>query len=94
MPLKVLNLISSPYGLGGAEKLLLDMAGFYDPKNFSVYYCNLFNSPQKTSLFSQALSDNNLKQCDVKGYGLHHLPMIVFQLLDLIKKNRHSGYQL
>ena len=87
MKIKVLHLISSPYGLGGAEKLLLDMDAFYDRDKFSVYYCNLFNSPYKTSLFSKALNDNNLPLFTVPGYRWYNIPQIVTELSALIKKN-------
>lgn len=88
MMIKVLNLISSPYGLGGAEKLLLDMDGFYDRQNFSISYCNLFNSSEKSSLFSQALIDDNIPKFDVAGQHLHNIPQIVFRLLGLVRSDR------
>ena len=74
MSLKVLHLISSPYGIGGAEKLLLDMSGFYDRKNFSIYYCNLFGSPHKKDLFSESLTENGLPKFDVPGYRFKMFP--------------------
>lgn len=87
MPLKILNLIGSPYGLGGAEKLLLDMDEFYDRDKVSVSYCNLFNSPQQNSLFSKSLVDNNLPKLDVSGHWWHKIPSVISQLLGLIKDN-------
>lgn len=87
MARKILHLISSPYGLGGAEKLLLDMAEFYDTEKYSIYYCNLFNSSQKHNLFSEALNERNLPNFDVKGHRFQDIPSIISQLLDIIKKN-------
>lgn len=87
MKIKVLHLISSPYGLGGAEKLLLDMDAFYDREKFSVFYCNLFNSPQKISLFSKSLNENNLPRFDIPGHSWHNVPLIISRLLSLIRNN-------
>ena len=87
MPHKVLHLISSPYGLGGAEKLLLDMAEFYDDRQFSISYCNLFDSPQKTSLFSKALKDADLPRFEIRGCRWYDFPKIVSRLAALVKDN-------
>lgn len=88
MPIKILHLISSPYGIGGAEKLLLDMADFYDNDNFFVSYCNLFGSPKKRDLFSESLTKNNLIKYDVTGHRLTELPSIISQLRNLIKSKK------
>lgn len=88
MPLKVLHLISSPYGIGGAEKLLLDMSGFYDRENFSIYYCNLFGSPHRKDIFSELLTENGLPKFEVPGYRLQNIPSIIARLRSLIKSEK------
>ncbi|MEJ7861507.1 MAG: glycosyltransferase [Pyrinomonadaceae bacterium] len=88
MKIKVLNLISSPYGLGGAEKLLLDMAEFYDREKISVFYCNLFNSPQKNSLFTESVNEKQLPALNISGHRLRDIPLIISQLLNVVKNNK------
>lgn len=86
MTIKVLNLISSPYGLGGAEKLLLDMADLYDHDKISSFYSNLFNSPQKNSLFNESLVKKQLPVLNIAGHRFRDIPAIISQLKDLIEK--------
>jgi glycosyltransferase involved in cell wall biosynthesis len=88
MSLKVLHLISSPYGIGGAEKLLLDMSGFYDRKKFSIYYCNLFGSPHKKDMFSESLMEKGLPKFDIPGYRFQNIPSIIARLRSLVKSER------
>lgn len=88
MPIKVLNLISSPYGHGGAEKLLLDMAELFDRNTFSVSYCNLFDPPNGRSPFSTKLRERELSVFEIDGHRWHDIPKIITRLRDLIKANK------
>ncbi len=90
MTIKVLNLISSPYAFGGAEKLLLDMDQFYNPAKFSIHYCNLFNAPQQNGLFSQALADYDLSNFNIEGHRWFTFPQIIYRLLKLIEKENFA----
>jgi len=87
MIIKVLNLISSPFGLGGAEKLLLDLHEFYDRQMFEVHYCNLFDSPSNPSAFSGVLKERGLSVFEVAGHRWYDLPGIVSRLGSLIRAN-------
>lgn len=86
--LKVLHLTSTKYGIGGVEKLLLDMSGKYDSKRFEVSYCNLFCDANGKGVFPTMLRERNLKVFDIKGKRWKELPRIVFDLVRLIRKER------
>lgn len=80
MKIKVLHLTSSPYKIGGAEKLLLDMADYYDRSRFSVSYCNLFDAPSNSSFFTRALADRKLPHLKIPGYRWFEVPQIIYRL--------------
>lgn len=80
MPVRVLHLMSSPFGLGGAEKLLLDMSGLYDPEKTRAYYCNLFSPPSRPGFLSEALDRAGLERIEVTGHRWYHLPSVIRQL--------------
>ncbi len=83
--IKVLHLTSTRYGIGGVEKLLLDMSEIYDLSNFEFLYCNLFCDQNGDGAFPLALRAKGLKQFNINGSRMINLPRIVFELAKLIK---------
>lgn len=82
--IKVLHLTSTPKGLGGAEKLLIDMADKYDRSRFEVSYCNLFSEDPANSLFEAALQKKGVVVHSISGKRLFDIPSVVFGLRKLI----------
>jgi len=92
--IKVLHLTSSPRGIGGVERLLLDMAGKYDALTFDVGHCNLFCADLGTGEFSQALKDTGARYFEIKGRKWFELPRILFRLITLLRAERFDVLHL
>ena len=85
-PVKILHVTSTPEGIGGVERLLLDMARHYDPSRVSVWHCNLFDRAQGSGRFPTALRETGLPYVESDGSRWRHLPKIVWKLLRAIRK--------
>lgn len=92
--IKILHLTSSPRGIGGVERLLLDMAGKYDASRFDVAHCNLFCSERGTGAFSQALKDTGARYFEIKGRKWFELPQIFFRLVSILRAERFDVLHL
>ena len=88
MPLKVLHLTSTHGGIGGAEKLLLDLSDRYDSSRFSVAYCNVFSRGDIKQQYFEALRERGLPYYKINGEYLKNVPKIVSDLVRLIRRER------
>ncbi|CAA9362348.1 MAG: hypothetical protein AVDCRST_MAG68-4550 [uncultured Gemmatimonadetes bacterium] len=87
-PIKVLNLTSTPAGIGGVESLLLSAAGKYDTRRFDVAFCNLFDARGEDSVFPAALQARGARLLDVPGQKWRDLPALVTGLAQLLRRER------
>lgn len=83
--IKVLHVTSTPRGIGGVERLLLDMTKHYDLDRFSVAHCNLFDQTAGTGPFLVGLRESGLPCFEIAGSRWNQLPRIVGKLRSLIK---------
>jgi len=86
--IKVLHLTSTRYGIGGVERLLLDMSDKYDPERFEVSYCNLFCDADGAGAFPTDLRNRGLKVFAIRGKRWKDLPGILKDLVDLMRSER------
>ncbi len=86
--IRVLHLTSTRYGIGGVEKLLLDMSDKYDPDRFDVFYCNLFCDADGQGVFPAAMRQRGLSVYEVKGRSLSDIPQMVSGLARLLRQER------
>jgi glycosyltransferase involved in cell wall biosynthesis len=85
---KVLHVTSTPEGIGGVEKLLLDLAPHYDRSHVEVWHCNLFDRAGGQGRFPTALKQTGLPYLEIRGSRWHHLPAIIWSLRQAIRKQR------
>ena len=76
---------STRYGIGGVEKLLLDMSDKYDFSTFAVSYCNLFCDAGGNGVFPNALRSRGLRCFDIPGRRASEIPRMIAALVRLIK---------
>lgn len=88
MPLKILNLTSTPRGIGGVESLLLSAADKYDPARFSIAYCNLFDDDAGNGIFPTALKERGATYFHIPGRQWRDLPTLVAGLVKLMRRER------
>src|SRR5687767_1240644 len=88
MPLRVLHLTSTRYGIGGVESLLLAAADKYDTGQFSVAYCNLFCDSDGDGRYPSALKERNLPFFHVPGRSWSALPGLLAHLTRLLRRER------
>lgn len=93
VPLKVLNLTSSPHVLGGVETLLLNAVGKYDARRFDVAFCNLFSGADEVGGNAESALYNELRARKVKyfhvpGNGWRDMPALVNKLARLLRRER------
>ncbi|HKX83993.1 MAG TPA: glycosyltransferase family 4 protein [Pyrinomonadaceae bacterium] len=86
--IKVLHLTSTRYGIGGVERLLLDMSRKYDLAGFEVAYCNLFCDADGDGAFPKALKEKGLTSFSIAGSGWSSLPKVLFDLRRLLKREQ------
>lgn len=86
--IKVLHLTSSPRGIGGVERLLLDMAGHYDSSKFEVSHCNLFCEEDGNGIFAKALKATGLRYFAIKGRRWFELPFILAALWRILGREQ------
>nr|MDQ3816843.1 hypothetical protein [Acidobacteriota bacterium] len=84
MPLRILHLTSTRYGIGGVERLLLSAADKYDP-SFHVAYCNIFCDKDGEGKYPTALREKHLPFFHVPGKRLQDLPALVKRLAGLLR---------
>lgn len=85
--IKILHLISTPKGLGGAEKLLIDMADKYDSGLFEVSYCNIFSEDPENGIFERYLRSKGANVHSFSGKSIFSLPSLILRLRKLIVQN-------
>jgi glycosyltransferase involved in cell wall biosynthesis len=85
---KVLHITSTRYGIGGVEKLLLDMSGKYDTERFDISYCNLFCDADGKGVFPVELRKRGLKVFEVKGKRWAEVPQMVFRVVRLLRSEK------
>lgn len=88
MRLKVLNLTSTPGGIGGVERLLLSAVDKYDTRRFDVAFCNLFDAGGVDSRFPAGLRNRGARYIDIQGRGWRDLPALVTQLTGVLRQER------
>lgn len=86
--IRVLHLTSTRYGIGGVEKLLLDLSDKYDDSTFEIAYSNLFCDKGGVGAFPTAIKDRGLRYLNIKGNRIWHLPKIVIQLIQILKREQ------
>jgi glycosyltransferase involved in cell wall biosynthesis len=84
----ILHLTSTSRGIGGVERLLIDMARHYDLERFRVAHCNLFDATAGTGPFPAGLRDTGLPWFEIAGSRWSDLPLIVRNLRQLIRRER------
>jgi glycosyltransferase involved in cell wall biosynthesis len=87
-PLKVLNITSTRYGIGGVERLLLDMADKYDATQFEISYCNLFCEKNGNGVFPSEIKRRGLGYFNIPGNRLRDVPAMLYRLIRLLRKER------
>lgn len=92
--IRVLHLTSSPHRIGGAEKLLLDMARHYDLSRFDVWHCNLFDQAKTKRSVSAALRATGLPYLIINEDRWYHIPAIVGKLLAAIRREKFDVLHL
>jgi len=86
--IRVLHLTSTRYGIGGVEKLLLDMSDKYDTEKFDVSYCNLFCDAGGKGVFPTALRERGLKFFEINGNAWSDVPRMSLGLFKLLTRER------
>ena len=86
--INILHVTSTPYGLGGVERLLLDMAPHYDLDRFNISHCNLFDETDGAGPFPAALRATGLPFFKLVGRRWSQVPSIVGDLRALVRKER------
>ncbi len=92
--IRVLHLTSTRYGIGGVEKLLLDMADKYDADRFDVSYCNLFCDADGLGVFPTAMRERGLSVYQVTGRSLSDIPQMISGLARLLRQERFEVLHL
>src|SRR5688500_12738880 len=92
--IRILHLTSTRYGIGGVEKLLLDMSDKYDADRFDVSYCNLFCDADGQGVFPVAMRERGLTVYEVKGRSLSDIPQMVSSLARLLRQERFDVLHL
>ncbi len=83
--INVLHVTSTPQGIGGVERLLLDMAKHYDLDRFSVAHCNLFDETGGTGPFLVGLRESGLPYFEIAGSRWNQLPGMIRRLRAVIQ---------
>ncbi len=92
--LRVLQLTSSPWGIGGVERLLLDSAGRFDRDRFEISYCNLFDEKDGNGEFSGGLRQRGAPYFHIPGCRYRDLPGIVLRLASLLRREKIQVLQV
>lgn len=84
--IKILHLTSNLSGIGGVERLLLDMAKHYDFDRFTVAHCNLFDETEGEGQFPVGLRATGLPCYEIAGTRQwHHLLNMIQEVRRLIE---------
>lgn len=86
--IKVLHLTSTPSGIGGVERLLLDMAPHYDRERFEIAHCNLFDRTGGGGPFPAGLRATGLAYYGIDAGGWAQAPRAVAQLAAMLRRER------
>ncbi|MEO7540200.1 MAG: glycosyltransferase family 4 protein [Pyrinomonadaceae bacterium] len=86
--LKVLHLTSTRYGIGGVERLLMEMSSRFDRDAFDVSYCNLFCDADGQGAFPTAVRERGLQTFEIKGRSWGALPGMVLNVAKLLRRER------
>lgn len=92
--IRVLHLTSTRYGIGGVERLLLDMADRYDSDRFDVSYCNLFCEREGRGEFPTAIRAAGHRSFTIKGRRSSDVPIMLLKLIDLFRRERFDVVHL
>ncbi|MBX7054539.1 MAG: glycosyltransferase family 4 protein [Pyrinomonadaceae bacterium] len=83
--IKVLHLTSTRYGIGGVERLLLEMSDKYQVENFDVAYCNLFCDEEGEGKFPTAIRQKGLDYIEISGKRVRDLPSMARNLRKILE---------
>lgn len=83
--IKVLHLTSTRYGIGGVERLLLEMSDKYQVEDFDVAYCNLFCDEEGEGKFPTAIRQKGLDYIEISGKRVRDLPSMVRNLRKILE---------
>jgi glycosyltransferase involved in cell wall biosynthesis len=84
--LRILHVTSTPRGMGGVERLLVDMAPHYDLTQFDVRHCNLFDATGGEGPFPRALKATGLAYVGIEGERWSHLPLVARSLRAMVRE--------
>ncbi len=86
--IRILNVTSTRYGIGGVERLLLDMSDKFDDREFEISYCNLFDAADGEGAFPTELRRRGLAIHEIKGTRVVDIPGMVRELMTLMQRER------
>lgn len=92
--IRVLHLTSTRYGIGGVERLLLDLSDKYDDSRFEVSYCNLFSGLGADGAYPTELRKNELDYFHISGKRWFEIPVILCRLIKLLRRERFDVVHL
>ncbi len=92
--IRVLHVTSTRYGIGGVEKLLLDMSPLYDQSRFDVSYCNLFCARDGFGEFPTTLRELTGSVVSIRGNRWFQTPLVFFRLLRYFRRNEFDVIHL
>jgi L-malate glycosyltransferase len=87
-PIRVLNLTSTRYGIGGVERLLLDMSDKFDPEIFEISYCNLFCDKGGEGVFPTELKQRGLDYHQIDGRKVTDIPKMSLAVRGLLQREQ------
>ncbi|QQS32204.1 MAG: glycosyltransferase family 4 protein [Acidobacteriota bacterium] len=86
--IRVLNITSTRYGIGGVERLLLDMSDKFDRTEFELSYCNLFCEQDSSGAFPTELNRRGLRQFVIPGKRFWEIPLMLLRLIRLLRREQ------
>lgn len=85
--MKILHVTSTRYGIGGVERLLLDLSDKYDPADAEFIYANLFDDANGAGAFPTDIKRRGLEYVQIDGHGMSDAPSMASKLRRVIREN-------
>jgi len=86
--LKVLHITSTRYGIGGVERLLLDMSDKFESDKYEFAYCNLFCEAGGEGVFPTELKNRGLRFFQIDGKRVSEIPMMTVDLARILRREK------
>jgi glycosyltransferase involved in cell wall biosynthesis len=84
--INVLHVTSTRYGIGGVERLLLDLSDKYDSREVEFIYANLFDDANGEGAFPSEIRRRGLNYIQIDGHGMSSAPAMAAKLRRLIRE--------